>query len=71
MLLTHDEIARLLPEERLALIGDLWDSLDPAQVPVTPSQQAELLRRFGSFDADRAGGKTWDELKAELARRAL
>jgi putative addiction module component (TIGR02574 family) len=27
--LTHDEITRLSPEERLTLIRELWDSLDP------------------------------------------
>ena len=70
MLLTHDEIARLSPQERLALIGDLWDSLDPTEIPVNPSQHMELMRRLGSFDQDRSGGKTWEELRAELARRA-
>jgi len=68
--LTHDEIARLTPEERLTLIGELWDSLDPEDVPVTPAQRAELERRFDSFEQDRSGGITWEQLKAVLARRA-
>jgi putative addiction module component (TIGR02574 family) len=68
--LTHDEITRLSPEERLMLIGELWDSLDPADVPVTSIQRAELRRRLDSFDQDRSGGITWEQLKAQLARRA-
>jgi hypothetical protein len=32
--LTYEEIARLSPPERLALIGDLWDSLSDADLPV-------------------------------------
>jgi len=68
--LTHEEITRLSPEERLTLIGELWDSLDPAAVPVPPSQLAELRRRLDSFEQDRSGGMTWEQLCAQLARRA-
>src|ERR1700755_324096 len=39
MQLTHDEITRLSPDERLALIAQLWDSLDDHQVQLTPAQQ--------------------------------
>ena len=68
--ITHDEITRLSPEERLTLIGELWDSLDPADVPVTPAQRAELGRRLDSFEQDRSGGITWEQFRAQLARRA-
>ena len=68
--LTHDEITRLSPEERLTLIGELWDSLDPAAVPVPRTQLAELRRRLDSFEQDRSGGMTWEQLRAQLARRA-
>ena len=68
--ITHDEITRLSPEERLTLIGELWDSLDPADVPVTPAQRAELGHRLDSFEQDRSGGITWEQLRAQLARRA-
>ncbi len=68
--LTHDEITRLTPAERLTLIGELWDSLDPADVPVTSAQRAELERRLDSFEQDRSAGITWEQLKAQLERRA-
>jgi putative addiction module component (TIGR02574 family) len=68
--LTHEEITRLSPEERLTLIGELCDSLDPAAVPVPPSQLAELRRRLDTFEKDRSGGMTWEQLRAQLARRA-
>ena len=35
-ILTRDDIARLSPPERLALIGDLWDSLSDAEWPTSP-----------------------------------
>lgn len=67
--ITSDEINRLSPQERLTLIEQLWDSLDDADVPVSPAQRAELERRLGSFEQDRGAAVTWDQLKAELARR--
>ena len=68
-LLTPDEIIRLSPPERIALIAQLWDSLDADQLPLTTAQSAELERRLASFDQDRQNGLTWAALKAELERR--
>jgi putative addiction module component (TIGR02574 family) len=69
MQLTHDEITRLSPDERLALIAQLWDSLDDHHVQLTPVQQAELERRLATLDQDRAQSLTWETLKAELEQR--
>jgi putative addiction module component (TIGR02574 family) len=69
--LTHDEITRLTPPERLALIGDLWDSLSDADVSLPSTLMHELERRLMSFDEDRAEAVTWEQLKAELAARIL
>jgi putative addiction module component (TIGR02574 family) len=68
-LLTSDEIVRLTPPERIALIAQLWDSLQPDQVPLTTAQQAELERRLKSLDQDRQDGVTWAALRAELEQR--
>lgn len=68
--LTFEQIARLSPPERLELIGELWDSLGDADVPLSSAQRVELERRLDSFARDRAGAVTWDALKAELAARA-
>jgi len=67
--LDSDELARLSPEERLALIGQLWDSLSENDVPLPEAQKAELARRLSSFDQDRTQAVTWEQLRAELARR--
>jgi len=69
MQLTHDEITRLSPDERLALIAQLWDSLDDHQVPLTSEQQAELEDRLATLDHDRTRSVTWETLKSELERR--
>jgi putative addiction module component (TIGR02574 family) len=68
-LLTPDEIGRLTHPERLALIGQLWDSLDHEKLPLTEAQQSELDRRLASLDDDRRNGVTWSALKAELEQR--
>jgi putative addiction module component (TIGR02574 family) len=68
-MLTPDEIVRLSPPERIALIAQLWDSLDADRLPLTGAQKAELESRLASLDQDRKNGVTWTALKAELERR--
>lgn len=67
--LDSDELARLSPEERLALIGQLWDSLADSEIPLPEAQQAELVRRLSTLDEDRKQAVTWEQLRIELARR--
>jgi putative addiction module component (TIGR02574 family) len=67
--LTPDEIMRLTPPERLALIAQLWDSLEQEHVPLTGAQEAELERRLSSLSEDKRNGVTWVFLKAELEQR--
>ena len=68
-LLTQDELARLTPPERLALISQLWDSLEDEQLPLTAVQQTELDRRLETLEQDRRDGITWTAMKAELEQR--
>jgi putative addiction module component (TIGR02574 family) len=68
-LLTQSEIVRLSPSERIALIAQLWDSLESDQLPLTSAQRAELDKRLVSLDQDRQNGETWAALKAELEQR--
>ena len=69
--LTRDEITRLSPPERLALIGELWDSMTDAELPTPPEQLRELERRLASFDEDRTQAVCWEQLETELAARTL
>ena len=68
-LLRHDELERLTPPERLALISQLWDSLEDRQLPLTVAQKAELDCRLATLDQDRREGITWAALTAELEHR--
>ncbi len=67
--LTHDKLVRLTPPERLALISQLWDSLEDDHLPLTAAQRAELDSRLASPDQDRREGITWAALKVELEQR--
>jgi putative addiction module component (TIGR02574 family) len=67
--LSPDEIVRLTPPERLALIAQLWDSLEHDELPLTEAQKVELEHRLASLDEDRRTGVTWVSLKAELEQR--
>jgi putative addiction module component (TIGR02574 family) len=63
------DINAMEPEERLRLIGDLWDSLNesPEDVDLTAAQRAELDRRLDRLESGKAKLVSWDELKARLA----
>lgn len=64
------DIARLTPQERLDLIGALWESLAPEEAPLTPAQEAELERRMATFEADASNAVAWETIDAELQRRS-
>lgn len=67
--LSQDELSRLTPPERLALITQLWDSLEDRELPLSVAQKEELDSRLATLDDDRHDGVTWESLKAELERR--
>ena len=62
------DINKLAPEERLALIGDLWDSLSarPEAVRITQAQRDELDRRLDELDTGDAAVISWEDLKRRL-----
>lgn len=60
----------LTAQERIALMGRLWDSLDPAAAaPLSPALVAELDRREAEADADPDAGIPWIALRDELRSR--
>ena len=63
-------VDELSTDERIELIGRLWDSLD-AQVaaPMTESLRQELARREADADRDPDSGDSWESLRDRLAKR--
>ena len=66
---TRIDISTLTPDERLRLVEELWDSLSPGDIPLTPAQAEELDRREGLHRADPHRGRPWREVLDEIERR--
>ena len=67
--LCREAINKLSVDDRLDLIGDLCESLEGAELPITDEQAEELDRREVTFDQDRTESMTWEELKDRIERR--
>lgn len=63
------DIAALSTSERLDLIELLWESLDPADLPVPHEHRVVLEERLAARMADPAGGMSLDGLRERLAQR--
>lgn len=60
----------LTVEERIALMGRLWDSLESADVaPVTGALAVELNDREAEADSTPDAGIPWSTLRDELRAR--
>lgn len=60
----------LSADERIELMGRLWESLDPAiAAPITPALAAELDRREAEADRTVGTGRLWSEIKSELEKK--
>jgi putative addiction module component (TIGR02574 family) len=60
-------IDRLSIEDRLRLIGEIWDSITPIdQMEIPESHREELDRRLAAAEADPIAGKPWEEVRARL-----
>jgi len=66
------DIMQLSIAERIQLVEDIWDSVAaaPESIPVTQTQRDELDRRLSAYAVDQAAGKTWQEVRDALKRRA-
>ena len=62
---------KLTIEERIALVGELRESIEPERnpAPLTPAQAAELDRRIAEDDASPNDVFTWEEVEAEIRTR--
>lgn len=64
------QVDSLSAEERIELMGRLWDSLDPAAAaPMSAELGAELDRREADADAGPEAGDSWAAIHGILARK--
>ena len=65
-----DELLELSPAERIQLAEDLWDSIEPEEMPpLTPEQQQETERRYAEHVRNPARASRWEDVKARLLAR--
>ena len=63
-------VDELTAEERIELMGRLWDSLDPTiAAPITNALANELDRREAEADRDPEAGENWPAIKRELSKK--
>jgi len=64
------EALRALPVgERLKLIEDLWDSIDPDAdaLPLPDWHRAEIDRRLDALDTGASVGGSWEDVRRRIA----
>ena len=59
----------LTRDEKLQLLEELWDSLDPEDVPLTEAQRRELDHRLDQLEREGPGGIPWDQVLREIQGR--
>jgi len=60
------DVSKLTADEKFDLIDDLWRSLSPDEIALTPALRAELDRRLERLDRDGPVGVDWEEVHAEM-----
>ncbi len=60
------DLVKLPVEERLALIDELWASLNESDIELDPGQVNEVQARWGELKNDPSSGLTYAELKSRL-----
>jgi putative addiction module component (TIGR02574 family) len=63
-----EAIRRLSVPERVQLVQDIWDTLQPTveQLPLTEEQKAVVDRRLDAHRRVPSSAVPWDEVKARL-----
>lgn len=62
-------------DERLQLVGDIWDSIaeeanvKPDVLPLTEEQKAELDRRLAEYEADPSSAVPMDKALGDIRAR--
>ena len=63
------DLRTLTTAERLALIGEIWDSLTPDDLPLSDAQRDELDRRLDESSGDSAAGIPWEDVLQQIRDR--
>jgi putative addiction module component (TIGR02574 family) len=62
-------LSKLTADEKLELIDELWQSLHPDELALTPEAEAELDRRLDRLEREGPVGHDWEDVRAEMTSR--
>jgi putative addiction module component (TIGR02574 family) len=62
------KVARLSPADRIELIGAVWDTLSPDDLPVTEAERALLDARLADMEENPDDHSSWFRVRARLER---
>jgi len=62
------DLSALTPNEKLELIDDLWGSLRPEDLALSPEQNDELDRRLARIDREGPVGTPWEAVRSKMSR---
>jgi putative addiction module component (TIGR02574 family) len=62
------KVSSLSRADRLELIGAVWDTLSPDDLPVTDAERALLDGRLADMEAHPDDQSPWPEVEARLER---
>jgi len=65
----RENFKTLSPAERLELIGAVWETLSPADAPVTAEEKVLLDARLADPDNSPEDQSPWSEVQARLRRQ--
>ena len=63
-----ERIRNLEPADRLELIGVVWDSLVPADLPLTDAERDLLDARLADIEANPDDQSSWADVKKRLEK---
>jgi putative addiction module component (TIGR02574 family) len=64
--MTLNQILKLSVAERIAVIEQIWDSINPAEIQLTEPQKKELDKRLSRIAKGETKFHTWEEVKKKL-----
>ena len=63
------DFSHLTPAERIELAEQLWDSIEPGGVVLSPAQVAELRARRIALERDDDPGNSWEVVLNDMEKR--
>lgn len=64
--LENIDFSQFSVQQRIDLIGRIWDTLDESSAQLSKAQCAELDRRAAEYEAREEKGISWQELKRRV-----